>query len=289
MSYNIEQFSQITGITKLVLRTWENRYDYLKAPRTKTKIRVYTDKLLVQALNTKLLLQSGHKISEISRKKEKEINILVSEIKNLSNKDSVSEYYVNKFIECAISYNTSLFHQTYDECAEKFSIIELYKKIILPTFSKIGLFWLTKRVDPGQEHFLSELIKQKIYYETERNKINIKKPKSWLLFLPPKEHHEIGLIFAKLLLSQYGHTVIYLGANVPLNALALISKKKVIDNTLFFSISNFSTKNLNQNVMCVENYFPKSKNYLVTSTRDVKFEKIKVINNIDDFIKLICK
>ena len=31
--YSIDQFSSITGITKFVLRTWENRYGYLKAER----------------------------------------------------------------------------------------------------------------------------------------------------------------------------------------------------------------------------------------------------------------
>ena len=53
--YSIDQFSQITGITKFVLRTWENRYGFLKAERTNTKIRFYTDELLVRALNCNYL------------------------------------------------------------------------------------------------------------------------------------------------------------------------------------------------------------------------------------------
>tara|TARA_B100000902_G_C26673341_1_gene604208 strand:+ start:44 stop:379 length:336 start_codon:yes stop_codon:yes gene_type:complete len=110
-----------------------------------------------------------------------------------------------------------------------------------------------------------------------------------LLFLPPGEYHEIGLIFSKLLLSKYGHETIYLGANVPLDALKQISMKKNIDNTLFFSISNFSTKNLQHNTLLIEKYFKTSKHYLVTSINNIKFENTKAINNIDDFIKLICK
>ena len=34
---------------------------------------------------------------------------------------------------------------------------------MLPTFKKIGLFWLTNKMNPAQEHFLSEMFKQKIY------------------------------------------------------------------------------------------------------------------------------
>ena len=57
--YNIDQFSQITNINKLVLRTWENRYGLFKATRTKTNIRVYSDDLLVKALNIKSLTENG--------------------------------------------------------------------------------------------------------------------------------------------------------------------------------------------------------------------------------------
>ena len=60
--YNIDQFSQITNINKLVLRTWENRYGLFKATRTKTNIRVYSDDLLVKALNIKSLTENGYKI-----------------------------------------------------------------------------------------------------------------------------------------------------------------------------------------------------------------------------------
>ena len=52
-SYNIDQFSKITNIPKLNLRTWENRYSYLIPPRTATNIRIYNDDLLVRGINTK--------------------------------------------------------------------------------------------------------------------------------------------------------------------------------------------------------------------------------------------
>ena len=48
-TYSINQFSEITGITKFVLRTWENRYSFLKPERSDTNIRIYTDEMLVRA------------------------------------------------------------------------------------------------------------------------------------------------------------------------------------------------------------------------------------------------
>ena len=55
MSYSIDQFSKITGINKLLLRTWENRYNFLTAERTESKIRSYSDELLIKAFKCKII------------------------------------------------------------------------------------------------------------------------------------------------------------------------------------------------------------------------------------------
>ena len=96
-NYSIDQFSSITGITKFVLRTWENRYDYLRANRSKTNIRIYTDDMIVRALNTNYLLEAGYKISKISKISEIEITKIVEEIK-VNKIDGKENYYINQII-----------------------------------------------------------------------------------------------------------------------------------------------------------------------------------------------
>ena len=291
MSYSIDQFSKITGISKLVLRTWENRYNFLQASRTKTNIRFYSDELLIKALKVKFLIDSGYKISIITTKSDRELDYLMTELKNSSNNEKSYDYYIHKMIEAGITYDAKLFNDTYEACLLDFNYVDLYINIILPTFSKIGLFWLTNRMNPAQEHFLSDMLKQKFYSEIDR----IKKPNpdssTWLLFLPPNEHHEIGLLFSRFLLIQNGFNVIYLGANVPLSALEQLSQTKKIDNLLFFSISNFSTLNLIDTITCLTNYFERTNKYLVKGSIDnsisLQKSKITLIQNINQFIKLI--
>ena len=43
-----------------------------------------------------------------------------------------------------------------------------------------------------------------------------KKTKKYLLFLPPDEWHEIGLLFANYIIRSKGFETIYLGQNVPI-------------------------------------------------------------------------
>ena len=183
MAYNIDQFSKITGINKLLLRTWENRYSFLTPKRTETKIRIYSDELLILALNTKLLLDNGYKISKIS-KKNKEIENLITEISTQKTAiESKVSIYINQFIKSGLKFDTSLFNKTFSDCSSKFSMIDLYKKIMLPTFSKIGLFWLSNKMNPAQEHFLSEMFKQKIYNQIDNIK-NKEKKKGGYYFFP---------------------------------------------------------------------------------------------------------
>ena len=289
--YSIEQFSQITGLSKFVLRTWENRYGYLKAQRTDSKIRFYTDDLLVRALNTNYLLDNGIKISAISKMSDDDLVSKVEDIKMSDNKNSNEQYYITKFIESALEYDSVLFHQIYKDGFEEFGFVDFYKNVLLPTFSKIGIFWLTNRIAPSQEHFLSELIRQKILSSVDKHSDNTELKSTWLLFLPENEFHDIGLLFAKFLLVFYKCEVIYLGTNVPYGSLQQITEKKNIDNILFFSVSNQSKSNLNFTIEYLERIFDKSEMYLVCNSLDIDFltkdYSVKILNNLDDLVEII--
>ena len=286
--YSIDQFSKITGFSKYVLRTWENRYGFLKPLRTKTKIRLYSDTLLVTALNTNYLLQNGYKISDISKLNHEEVTNKISKLEKQTITDTSHLYYISKLIDSAIHFNSNLFHRSFDEGLEKFTLVEFYLKVILPTLNKIGVLWLTSRINPAQEHFLSELIKQKIFSAIERNKVD-EVDETWLLFLPENEFHDLGLIIAKFLLTSMGYNVIYLGANVPLQAINALSNIK-INNILYFSIARIEQETLNKTITYIESSFKKSKLYLVTNrcTQEVsKIGKTHIIHTFDEFFKVI--
>ena len=290
--YSIDQFSGITGISKFVLRTWENRYGYLKAERTDTNIRVYTDEMVVRALNTNLLLNNGYKISKIVAISDEDLFLEVENIKIKSNGSNV-EYYINEIIVSALSFNSVKFHSVYSEGVQKFGLLQFYKEVILSTMHKIGILWLTNRVAPSQEHFLSEHIKQKIAVATDSkfSKDNI--GPSWLLFLPEGEFHEIGLLFAKFLLIQNGYNVVFLGPNVPYGSLVQVSQNIKIDNTLLFCVANATKNNLDFTIKYLESNFKDTSHYIISNelSLDASLTKsdVKIFTELDHFIKEISK
>jgi len=291
-NYSIDQFSSITSITKFVLRTWENRYDYLKANRSETNIRIYTDKMIVRALNTNYLLENGYKISKISKISQMELIKIIDEIK-VNQIEGKENYYINQLIISTLEFNTSKFNNVFEEGVSDFGIIGFYKKVILSTLNRIGILWLTNRIAPSQEHFLSENIKQKLivasdfYFKRE----NLKQ--TWLLFLPENEFHEIGLLFARFLLVKNGFNVVYLGANLPYDSLKLVNQGLKIDNTLMFSVANSSLINISHTIEHIESNFKNSNNYIISSFITPKMipkkSTINILSDLNSFINIISK
>ena len=291
--YSIDQFSQITGIPKISLRTWENRYDFLIPNRTKTNIRVYSDEMLVKGINTQFLLSNKFKISQVSKMTDNE---LVSQVNLIGDSDDLGvkgTFYINKFLETAINFDEYSFHKTFDKGSSDMGIVPFYDKVLLPLLQRVGLLWLVSKISPSQEHFLSELIKQKLSALTDAVKIK-KKPKkdTWLLFLPEREFNEIGLLFTKYLLIQNGYHVIYLGDNLPLECLAEVAQKQKAKNLLFFSISNVSLSGIKENISQCKTYFPQSKIHVVTKGTKLmeinsEHDDIIFVHNLNDFISCI--
>jgi DNA-binding transcriptional MerR regulator len=291
-NYSIDQFSSITGITKFVLRTWEGRYAYLKANRSETNIRIYNDEMIVRALNTNYLLEAGYKISKISKISEIELIKIVDEIK-INQIEGKENYYINQIIISTLEFSTSKFNKVFEEGILDFGILDFYQKVVLTTLNRIGILWLTNKVGPSQEHFLSENIKQKLTVASDiyLNQENIKQ--TWLLFLPENEFHEIGLLFARFLLVKNGFNVIYLGSNLPYESLCQVNEKIKIDNTLMFSVSNSSKININSTIEYLESNFQSTKNYIVTREITNKTisnnSKINILSDVNSFINIISK
>ena len=76
--YSIDDFSKITGLNKILIRTWENRYSFVKPHRTSTNIRYYDDNMIVKALRFSTLVDAGFKISALNKLPSEKIDELIN-------------------------------------------------------------------------------------------------------------------------------------------------------------------------------------------------------------------
>lgn len=213
-TYSMSQVETLTGIKSHTLRIWERRYDFLKPMRTETNIRFYSDQELRKLLNISILTNRGYRISKIDKMTDEELNVLIIELN--SNPSGEFEEEINLLVLSMLEMNEEDFDIVFKRHVMRKGLLSTVINLIYPFLDHVGVLWTTYRTIPAQEHFISNLVRQKIITAID----SIPDPKSdarkLILFLPEREHHEIGLLLAQYIAKDLGWKVYYLGQNVPL-------------------------------------------------------------------------
>lgn len=216
--FSIRDLENLSGIKAHTIRIWEKRYNLLEPERTDTNIRNYSLTSLQKLLNITILYHNGYKISKIAKIAEQEIPTIVKEVVS---KNSVKSNAINSFKMAMINFDTTLFLNTYNNLLSKDSFKDIFHNVFLPLLNELGLLWQTNTISPSHEHFITNLIKQKIVINTELLQVTkpTKTDKTFILFLPENEIHDIGLLYLNYEIILKGYKTIYLGQTVPIESL----------------------------------------------------------------------
>ena len=210
----------------------EKRYNLLAPERTDTNIRTYGLSSLQKLLNVTLLYHNGYKISKIAKIPEQNIPIVVREIVA---KRSSKNHAINSFKLAMVNFDQTIFHETYNNIIGESSFREVFKNTFIPLLNELGLLWQTGTISPAHEHFITNLIKQKILLNIE--KLQHLKPtkteKVFVAFLPENEIHEIGLTYLNYEIVLRGYKCINLGQTIPMEN--LVDVMNYFDNIYFLS------------------------------------------------------
>lgn len=214
-SLSIRDLENLSGVKAHTIRIWEKRYSIFNPERTATNIRTYSSSDLKKLLNISSVLKHGMKISKACSLSYSE---LINEIERIESKDidSATEVYVNQLIVATVNCNNQEFNYHYSKAVNQFGLEHTIEKVAYPMFIRIGLMWSVDRLSPAQEHFATQLIRQKLFTAIDALEVDYSK-EAYLLFLPEGENHEVGLLYANYLIKKAGHNCIYLGADVPID------------------------------------------------------------------------
>ncbi len=234
--FSISQLAQFSGIKAHTIRIWEQRYHALQPNRSEGNTRYYDGEQLRRLLNIVSLTGTGEKVSSLCSKSDEELFRLVEEYAPGAERQTDYQYFVSQLISAGMTYDEFNFHKIFSHCQLRFGLHKTYKQVIYPMLDRIGLMWMSNNIPPAQEHFLSNLLCQKIFTAIDALPLPQEKEDSWILFLPENEFHEIGLLFANFLLRSKGQRVVYLGANVPLSSVKTAQEDIKASNLLMFMV-----------------------------------------------------
>lgn len=230
--FSIRDLENLSGIKAHTIRIWEKRYNLLSPERTTTNIRTYSLSSLQKLLNITLLNKNGYKISKIAKIPEEDIPLKVREI--VANK-SMKNHILNAFKLSMLNFDQTLFSNTYNALLADNSFREIFNDYFIPLLNELGLLWQTDTISPAHEHFITALIKQKILINIEKLQTNepTRKDKTFVLFLPEGEIHDIGLLYVNYEINLRGYKSVYLGQSIPQDNLAELLR--YADNICFLS------------------------------------------------------
>ena len=288
-NYSIKDLETITGIKAHTIRIWEQRYEVLEPNRTDTNIRLYCEEDLKHLLNLSLLNKNGYRISKLSSYSREDVRKIVLKLTD-SNHDFGNQ--IDALILAMITFNEESFDKILGTNILRIGFEETFLNIIFPFLQRIGILWQTEVVRPAQEHFISNLIRQKIIVAIDGQ---VSTPnydsKRFILFLPEQEMHEISLLFINYLLKSRNNLTIYLGANVPMEDLGSVMHDFKADYILTFITSITQNGNVLEYINQLSNLFPDKK--IVCSGRQLmELEEptnsnVIICKHIDDTLQFI--
>jgi len=210
--YSIKELEQLSGIKAHTIRIWEKRHRIIEPSRTQSNIRYYSDEDLKKIINVSLLNNNGVRISAIAEMTDEELGQRVIELSQRSNQAKI---YIDQLLTYMIDLDEERFEAEIDMLEKKLGFESVVLDVIYPFLEKIGILWLTGNVTPAQEHFISNLIRQRIIVAIAGLPVVPKTTLRVVLFLPENELHEIALLFYHYIIRKNGFKTYYLGQSVP--------------------------------------------------------------------------
>ncbi len=275
--FSIKDIETITGIKAHTLRIWEQRYKLIEPKRTDTNIRYYDDNDLKYILNVSILNNYGIKISEIAKMPYSKIQEMVLV---LSEKDSPYESQIKALTAAMFALDEGGFNRLLSTNILRIGLEDTMINVVFPFLHQIGVLWLTGSIHPAHEHFITNLIRQKLFVAIDaQTGLSKGKSRRFLLFLPEGEPHEIGLLFANYMIRSRGHEVIYLGQNQPFEDLKVVFEFYNPEYVLSAVTSGVAEGDIQHFVNTISNSWPEA-TILLTGYQIVNAKGLNIPDNV---------
>lgn len=200
-TYSIQQVSDLTELSKQLIRKWEDRYQIIQPERLDNGYRVYTEDEVQILLKLKQSINNGMTIKQAVAHYE-------------ANKNTPEENPVHYFNKALIQAGTEgnehkIFHLL-EQAHHKFGVEKLISDIIVPFLHKIGELWCEKAWGEYQEAISSQTVRDFLSY-TRRHFFIREDAPLVLGSCLPGERHEIPIQILLIHCMLRGYRTLMLG------------------------------------------------------------------------------
>lgn len=208
--YSIRMAAQLSGLSPLTIRTWENRYQIVHPERSEGNHRLYSDTDVQRLKVLSESVQKGYKIGNLVKLTNEEINSLFL----IKNQNMSEQNFIEKCDKAISTLDAHTLEEEFEEASIEIGIIESLDQLILPYMVSIGESWNKGEKQIFHEHLASEVVKRFISGKMGRYQNSPENPTA-LISTPSGQVHDIGASASALTAAISGFHTIYLGPDTP--------------------------------------------------------------------------
>jgi DNA-binding transcriptional MerR regulator len=285
--YSIKDLEYLSGIKSHTIRIWEKRYQLFAPERSETNIRSYSDDDIRKILNVAMLIKQGYKISNVAGFDSARLQ---AEVIRVTRNSTEPEKKIDQLLVHTVNFETFEFEKFLDQMISEIGFSKTFHQVIFPFFERIGILWQTGSIYAAHEHFVSNLIRNRLICEIGKYE-SLPTAKSVLFFLRENEWHELGLLYFNFLAAKSGMRYVYLGQSLPFSDLKNVLINGDFDFVCTSFIQAIEKPELEQYLTNLSLLFSRKK--ILIAGRQISIHKpklppnVSVVKNSNDFSRKI--
>jgi len=214
----IRTIASLTGVNPVTLRAWERRYGFIRPSRTAKGHRLYTQRDAERIRRVVMLVENGVPISQVR-------TVLDAEAKpSKTSARGPWRAYLDRMQVAVSRFDELELDRIYDEALSVCSIESITQHLVLPLLGEIGEKWRNRAGAIAEEHFFCAFLRSKLGARL-LHRMRHARGQRIVAACAPDEQHEIGLLLFALEADAAGLRVVFLGANTPLDEVALAQRR----------------------------------------------------------------
>ena len=208
VTYSIQQVSDMTGLSKQLIRKWEDRYGLIQPQRLDNGYRVYTQVEIDLLTDMLQLIDKGHSAKHAA-------NILLENIeatveRTIATPNVRAANYVDQLVEYGAQGNDVKIMNTLQQAQHILGVEMLLDEVITPFLKKVGEYWCDKVWGEYQEAMSSLTVRD--FLGHLRRSIFVERNAPLILgSCLQGERHELPMQILLTKCSLFGYRTVMLG------------------------------------------------------------------------------
>ncbi|HSE57410.1 MAG TPA: MerR family transcriptional regulator [Nitrospiraceae bacterium] len=210
-THRIHRVAKLTGLSKDVIRVWERRYGLLQPTRGANRYRNYSDDDVLLLRFVKEELDKGYSIGELVELGREELLDRARKAASPARLAADNPYgrLIEELIGSLDPLDKTTFERRLNGAVAIVPFEEALHGMLIPLERRIGELWHEGKISVAIEHYVSNLVQQKLFSVMNQFPLSDHGPKV-IVACPPKETHELGALTVAYHCALRGCRVIYL-------------------------------------------------------------------------------